>query len=132
VITAGELMTKAHRALASARLLLAAEDADGACNRAYYAMFDASRAALIVAGFAELAITTKTHSGLISVFSLNLVKTERLPIELGRSLNKVEDIRLMADYLGKGIGLDKADWSLQQAELFVETIDKVMFSGKKK
>jgi uncharacterized protein (UPF0332 family) len=27
-------------------LLLASDDCDGACNRAYYAMFDAARAAL--------------------------------------------------------------------------------------
>jgi uncharacterized protein (UPF0332 family) len=94
VITADELMIKAKRALASTKLLLTAEDADGACNRAYYAMFDASRAALIAAGFAELAITTKKHSDLISAFSFHLVKTGKLPIELGRSLNKVEDIRL--------------------------------------
>jgi uncharacterized protein (UPF0332 family) len=40
------LMQKAARALDSARLLLDAGDTDGACNRAYYAMFDAARAAL--------------------------------------------------------------------------------------
>ncbi|MDT8384922.1 MAG: HEPN domain-containing protein [Gammaproteobacteria bacterium] len=107
MITADELMTKARRALASSRLLLAAEDSGGACNRAYYAMYDASRAALIKAGYEELAITTKTHGGLISAFSLHLVKSGSLPIELGRSLNKVEDIRLMADYLGKEIELER-------------------------
>lgn len=40
-------MQKADRALASARLLLDAGDTEGACNRAYYAMFDAARAALV-------------------------------------------------------------------------------------
>jgi uncharacterized protein (UPF0332 family) len=34
------LMNKAEKALASARLLLDANDSDGAVNRAYYAMFD--------------------------------------------------------------------------------------------
>lgn len=43
-------MTKASRAIASAKLLLADGDLDGACNRAYYAMFDAARAALIWSG----------------------------------------------------------------------------------
>lgn len=42
---AAELMAKSRRALESARFLLAANDPDGACNRAYYAMFDAARAA---------------------------------------------------------------------------------------
>jgi len=131
VITADELMTKARRALASSQLLLAEEDADGTCNRAYYAMFDASRAALIASGFEKIAITTKTHSGLISAFSLHLVKTNRLPKELGRSFNKVEDIRLMADYLGAiTIGLEQATWSLQQAEIFIEVIEKKIFAGR--
>lgn len=42
-----ELIAKANRALASAKLLLDSGDVDGACNRAYYAMFDAARAALL-------------------------------------------------------------------------------------
>ena len=45
-MTPQELMAKADRALASAKLLLDSGDVDGACNRAYYAMFDAARAAL--------------------------------------------------------------------------------------
>lgn len=45
---AADLMDKAERAAASARVLLDAGDADGACNRAYYAMFDAARAAQVV------------------------------------------------------------------------------------
>ena len=47
---AADLMAKASQAAASARLLLDTGDADGACNRAYYAMFDAARAAM-QAGF---------------------------------------------------------------------------------
>ena len=129
MITVEDLMIKAKRAFASSQLLLAEKDADGACNRAYYAMFDASRAALIVSGFEEIAITTKTHSGLISVFSLHLVKTGSLPKELGRSLNKVEDIRLMADYLGTAVDFERAAWALQQAEIFIQTIDKYILSS---
>lgn len=40
---AADLLNKAMRALVSARLLLDSGDVDGACNRAYYAMFDAAR-----------------------------------------------------------------------------------------
>ena len=47
-MTPNQLMGKAARAVASARLLLSDGDVDGACNRAYYAMFDAARAALLV------------------------------------------------------------------------------------
>jgi uncharacterized protein (UPF0332 family) len=46
-VKANDLMAKAVRAALSA---LDMGDADGACNRAYYAMFDAARAALLVSG----------------------------------------------------------------------------------
>ena len=42
---AQQLLAKAIQAAASAKVLLDTGDADGACNRAYYAMFDAARAA---------------------------------------------------------------------------------------
>jgi HEPN domain len=46
-MTAPALMAKARTACESARALLERKDCDGACNRAYYAMFDAARAALL-------------------------------------------------------------------------------------
>ena len=75
-----ELMAKARRAVLSAKVLLDAGDADGACNRAYYAMFDAARAALIASGAPVEAELARTHNGLISAFSLHLVKTGRVPV----------------------------------------------------
>ena len=50
---AQELLEKATRAASSAKLLLDTGDTDGACNRAYYAMFDAARAALLASGGAS-------------------------------------------------------------------------------
>lgn len=46
-MTIDQLLIKASQAATSARLLLAAGDTVGACDRAYYAMFDAARAALL-------------------------------------------------------------------------------------
>jgi len=40
-------MSKAQRTLAAAQLLLKEQDTEGACNRAYYAMFYAAHVALI-------------------------------------------------------------------------------------
>jgi uncharacterized protein (UPF0332 family) len=51
-------------------LLLEAGDPDGACNRAYYAMFDAARAALAETG----KDPGRTHRGVLSAFSERLVK----------------------------------------------------------
>ena len=49
-LTPEAMMTKAEAACSSARVLLEHCDADGAANRAYYAMFDAARAALLASG----------------------------------------------------------------------------------
>jgi len=110
------LMAKAARACASARLLLDAGDVDGACNRAYYAMFDAARARANAPVPPDIG---KTHGGLISAFGLHLVKNGPVSNELGRSLNRAEEIRLVADYLGDSVKLDDAREMVEQAEVFV-------------
>jgi uncharacterized protein (UPF0332 family) len=112
---------KASRAAASARLLLDAGDVDGACNRAYYAMFDAARAALIRSG-APVVPEVATHGGLISAFSLHLVKTGRVPTELGKALNRAAEIRLIADYTGDEVTAERVQWAVEQALVFVETM----------
>jgi uncharacterized protein (UPF0332 family) len=115
-------MAKAAQAQASARVLLDRGDADGACNRAYYAMFDAARAALLASGAPVEPEVARTHNGLIAAFSLHLVKTGKVPIELGKSLNKVEELRLAADYKGDSIEIEDAAWAVKQAEAFVLAI----------
>ena len=67
-LTPGVQMAKAARALFDLN------DVDGACNRAYYAMFDAARAALLASGAPVQPDIGKTHSGLIAAFGQHLVK----------------------------------------------------------
>jgi len=117
-----DLFEKAIRAVSSAQLLLDSGDADGACNRAYYAMFDAARAALLASDAPVVPEIVKSHSGLISAFSLHLVKTGQVAVELGKAFNKVEDLRLIADYKGDPIELEDAAWAVQQAARFVQTM----------
>jgi uncharacterized protein (UPF0332 family) len=123
-VNADELMSKAVRAAESARLLLEAGDRDGACNRAYYAMFDAARAALLVSGAPVAVEVTRTHGGLISAFSLHLVKTGKIDVEQGRALNRAEEIRLVADYKGDSVDQTHAEWVVARAESFVRVIGK--------
>lgn len=129
-MTPQDLLLKANRALESARLLLASGDVDGACNRAYYAMFDAARAALIATRAPVQAEVARTHSGLIAAFSMHLVKPGLIAVEHGRSLNKVEDLRLIADYKGDPVSADKATWALEQAVKFVAVIDDMLKQGQ--
>jgi uncharacterized protein (UPF0332 family) len=121
-LTAEALMSKAVRACASARALLDLDDVDGACNRAYYAMFDAARAALLASGAPVQPDIGKTHSGLIAAFSLHLVKNGPIPKELGRLLKRAEEIRLVADYKGDSVEFDDAREMVEQAEVFVDAM----------
>lgn len=125
-ITAHDYMQKAERAVSGARLLLANDDVEGACSRAYYAMFDAAHAALLFSGVA--APQSKTHSQLIGAFGLHLVKSHRIASELGSAINKVERLRRLADYTGDPIGIEEAAWAVEQAERFVSAI-RTEFTG---
>jgi len=121
-------VSKARQACRSARVLLNTGDVDGACNRAYYAMFDAARAALL-ASYAPVGPELgKTHSGLIAAFSLHLVKNGPLTKDIGRLFNRGEEVRLVADYNGDSVTQADAERQVAEAELFVATIDAEVMS----
>lgn len=120
--TAAAFMDKARRALSGARLLLDAKDTEGACSRAYYAMFDAARAALLSQNADGAETGTKTHRGLIAAFGKHLVLSGRVEAELGRSLNAVQSLRMTADYIGEPPSLEEAAWAIEQAESFIEVL----------
>ncbi|HVZ46350.1 MAG TPA: HEPN domain-containing protein [Ramlibacter sp.] len=126
-MNAKQWIGKARVAAESAQLLFEHGDSDGACNRAYYAMFSAARAALEIAGGAFRAEQLKTHSGLISAFSMRLVKTGLVSHDLGRTLNKAEDLRLASDYRGDAVKPELAEWAVQSATEFVAAIDAAFF-----
>lgn len=110
-----DLMAKALQAANSAKVLLETGDADGACNRAYYAIFDAARAALLASGH-EVG---KTHRGVLSAFSDHLVRNGPLPKEMGRLLKQAETRRYVADYEGDPVEISDAQEMVGQAETFV-------------
>jgi uncharacterized protein (UPF0332 family) len=114
-VKAEDLLAKAVQAAASAKVLLDTSDADGACNRAYYAMFDAARAALLASGHD----VGKTHKGVLNAFSDRLVKHGPLPKEMGRLLKLAETFRYVADYEGDPVELSDAQAMVEQAETFV-------------
>jgi uncharacterized protein (UPF0332 family) len=90
-VKAADLMAKAVRAAESARALLGRGDADGACNRAYDAMFDAARAALLAVG-QEVG---KTHRGVLNAFNDRLVKGGPVSRDV---LRHADAFRYVADY----------------------------------
>jgi uncharacterized protein (UPF0332 family) len=64
----------------------------------------------------------KTHRGLIAAIGSHLVKPGLVAPELGKSLNQVERVRLLADYTGEDIDARTASWAVEQATAFLEAV----------
>jgi len=118
---------KAKAAARSAHLLLESGDPDGAVNRAYYAMFDAARAALAVID-PKLA-EAKKHSTIIRRFGLKLVNEGRISVELGRVLNETEELRLAADYESEPTGIEEARLTVERLDTFIVAIAAFLDRG---
>lgn len=128
-MTPAAVMSKAERACLSASALLELGDVDGACNRAYYAMFDAARAALLASGAPVRPEIGKTHSGLINAFSEHLIKNGPISKDIGRLLKRAHEIRLVADYTGDSVALNDARGIVEQAEAFVIAMRETFLHG---
>jgi uncharacterized protein (UPF0332 family) len=70
---------------------------DGAANRAYYAMFNAARAALEARTDLKVA-DIRRHSAVLELFSLHLVKPGLVPSKLSGDINEAFQVRAIADY----------------------------------
>ena len=122
-MNADDLIAKATQAAESARALLERGDADGACNRAYYAIFDAARAALLAAGHD----VGKTHRGVLNRLQRpTLVKDGPMSKEAGRLLKHAEAFRYVADYSDNAVDLTDASELVRQAETFVDTVRSML------
>ena len=113
---------KAERTLRAAQSMLRDEDSEGACNRAYYAMFAAAHAALLATDVAMPEDGYKTHGGLIAAFGRHLVLTGMVNAELGRAINQVQRLRQIADYVGDPPSLEDAKRAVAQAEAFIAAL----------
>ena len=114
-------LAKADRCVSSAQALFDIGDPDAACNRAYYAMFNAARAALLVAGTTELAMS-KTHNGLIAAFGLHIAKPGKVSSELGRIFAQEGHRRLLSDYHGDGVSMEEAGEAIRNATRFLAAV----------
>ena len=120
--TAAAYIGKAERALEEAQFLLRANKTEGACSRAYYAMHDAAQAALFATGNEAPDTIIKTHHSLIAAFGKKIVLSGQIDAAFGRALNRVHDIRLLADYSAEPPSFDDARWAIEQAADFIDAI----------
>ncbi|MDE8345934.1 MAG: HEPN domain-containing protein [Acidocella sp.] len=121
-MTPTALLEKADRAITSAEVLLRDGDAEGACNRLYYAMFNAARAALILVQAPPEVTEGKSHNGLHSAFNQYLIKPGIIPQALGAEFRRAERLRQISDYLGDPIEGAKAELTLNHAREFIQKI----------
>lgn len=63
---------------------------------------------------------------MIAAFGEHLVKSGRVPQEVGKSMNRVEQIRLLADYTGEEVSIERAAWAVNQAGLLLAVVHELM------
>jgi len=107
-----------------AEILLNQSAYRGTINRAYYAMFYS-----VLALLATKKLGTSKHSGVVSLFDREFVKTGLFPRELSRSLRLAFDRRQTHDY-GELIEIDEqiAQETLADAKGFISTVESYLHS----
>ena len=111
-------LERAGEMLRTARRDLEAGDYASANNRAYYCIFHAMRAVLALTGE-----DYKKHSGVISRFSEQYLKTSLLPPELSKIISMASIIRNRSDYEDFYIcSIADTKKLVSDAALFLETV----------
>ncbi len=115
-------LEQADEALKAARTLFKEELLGSAVNRAYYAMFYSVLALLAL----EKKETSK-HSGAISLFDKDYVKTGVFPKQFSRWLHQAFDLRQRSDYTVKyTLSREEAEQVINQALAFVAQVKEVL------
>lgn len=115
-------LNKAKSDLNDAKKTLELEMYDNAANRSYYAIFHAARAVLALDGH-----DFKRHSGVISNFQKDYIKTGIFDISMSNIIKSAFDIRNETDYEDFYI-VPKEDVKRQveEAEIFVATVEEYL------
>ena len=108
----------AVRRLESAQRNLKSGDSETSVNRAYYAAFEAARAALVAVGESS----SKTHSGVNNQFGEHCVRKGVVGKKIGRYLGRLFAARLTADYHGVLPTSSEAQAALHMAEMVVVAV----------
>lgn len=116
------LLGLAGEMLEDSKLLLRQDRHRSAINRAYYAVFDAAKAALI-----EVGSSPKTHSGTISEFGQKLVNTETVGKRNAAILRKLFELRQESDYSTTYVASEEeTETAIDEAVEFVEEIKSAL------
>jgi uncharacterized protein (UPF0332 family) len=115
------LWNKAMEAAGDARALFARNSFNGAANRAYYAMYNAARAALEVV--TDLAVVdVRRHSAVLKLFAQHLVNAGLLSPTLNKSINDAFETRAVADYDTRNVPREEAEELLALMDEMLEAV----------
>ena len=94
-----------------------------AVSRAYYAFFDTASALLITK-----ELSAKTHSGVITLFSLHFIKTKAVPLKYIHFFRRAKDAREEADYeLLKKFSKKETEAIINTAQDFTQFVKENFF-----
>ena len=115
-------LEKAENDLRDARKNFAEEMFETAANRAYYAIFHAARAVLILDGQ-----DYRRHAGVISFFRRDYIKTGILDESLSEILKNAFELRTESDYSDFFIiSKSEIEKQIEDAAFFVGEIEKYL------
>lgn len=120
------LVKRAKRYIKSAQLLLKEGDYESSVSRTYYAMFFSAQAILLTRN-----LSFSSHKGVISAFGGHFIKTDILPKELGRELNRAFEKRQIGDYeYTFVVSKDEAEEILKSGRKFIKIISEYLKKEK--
>jgi uncharacterized protein (UPF0332 family) len=115
-------IARAHTALQEAVVLLERRHFSGTINRLYYAAFYAARALL-----ATRDLDSSRHSGVISLFQEQFVRTGVIAADIARALPRTFEKRQTSDYADFSEPTEDEVLSLRdQVETFVTTCQNLL------
>jgi len=117
-----DLLEKAQESLKASEILFKEKLFDSSASRVYYAIFYAVEAVLLTK---ELSFSK--HSGVISSFNKEFIKTKIFPEKLKYYLNEAFNMRQKSDYgPSRSISSDKAQALIEQAKEFISITEEYL------
>ena len=115
-------LDRMEESIVVAKELLKNSHYDFCASRAYYAVFYASSALLLSAGF-EFG----KHSGVIAAIHQKFIKTGKIPKQYGKDLNWLFELRSVGDYgVIVHVGKDEAKEAIKIAENYKKIVGVMM------
>jgi len=119
---AGYRLQQAKECLELAEMALAADSFKGSANRSYYAIFHAIRAILALERF-----DSKKHSGVISYFRKNYIKTGIFDSKISDIVGDAFRVRNESDYQDFYlVSKEKVTTQLENAKTFLSAVEEYL------